>query len=80
MIPTLLLAGILFGRWWRVSIPVGSIGWAILLASTGVVSGLGGFVSAALFAFVNVTIGVLVFQGTRSTFRVAAPRHQRARP
>jgi hypothetical protein len=76
MIPTLLLAGILFGRWWRVSIPAGSIGWAILLASTGVVSGLDGFVSAVPFAFVNVTVGVLVFQGTRSAFRARRIPHK----
>jgi hypothetical protein len=74
LIPTLLLAGILFGKWWRVSIPVGSIGWAILLASTGVVSGPGGVASAALFAFVNVTVGVLVFQGARSAIRAIPHR------
>lgn len=30
MIPTLLLVGLVLGKWWRVVIPAGAIGWAVL--------------------------------------------------
>lgn len=69
VIPTLLLVGIVFGKWWRVSIPVATVGWALLLLATGVVSDLAHFAGAAWFGFINVTIGVLVFQVVRLAFR-----------
>jgi hypothetical protein len=63
MIPTLLIVGLALGRWWRVVIPVATIGWAVLLVATGVDSGTSFFAEAALLALINVTLGVLVFQG-----------------
>jgi hypothetical protein len=65
VIPTLLLAGLAFGKWWRVSIPAAVIGWPVLLLATGVVSDLTHFVGAAWFGLINVTVGVFVFQGGR---------------
>lgn len=69
MIPTLLLAGLVFGKWWRITIPVATIGWAVLLLADGTVSDLTNFAGAAWFGFINVTVGVLVFQGVRFAFR-----------
>ena len=66
MIPTLLLIGLAFGRWWRVAIPAATVGWALLLAGTGVVSDLSHLAGAALFGFINVSVGVLMFQGLRA--------------
>ena len=40
LIPTMLLVGLVLGRWWRVVIPVAAIGWTVLLMATGVGSGL----------------------------------------
>ena len=80
MIPTLLLAGIVFGMWWRVSIPAATIGWAVLLLATGVVSGLAHFAGAALFGFINVTVGVLVFQAIRLAFRGGSRQRRHAAP
>jgi hypothetical protein len=76
VIPTLLLAGLVSGKWWRVSIPAATFGWAVLLLATGVVSDLAHIGGAALFGFVNVTLGVLVFQAVRRAFReVSAHRY-----
>lgn len=65
MIPTLLLVGLVLGKWWRVAIPAATIGWMALLVATGTGSALGFAVVAALYAIVNVTAGVLVFQAVR---------------
>lgn len=69
MIPTLLLTGLVFGRWWRISIPAATIGWAVLLLVDGSVSDLSDFLGAAGVGFINVAIGVSVFQALRLAFR-----------
>ena len=62
MIPTLILIGLVFGRWWRIVIPLAAVGWPVLLIVTGVDSGFGFAVGAAALATVNVLAGVIVFQ------------------
>lgn len=69
VIPTLLLVGLVLGRWWRVVIPVAAIGWAVLLIATGVDSGPSFAVAAALLGAVNVAVGVVVFQAGRLFLR-----------
>ena len=69
MIPTLLLVGLVFGRWWRVVIPAAAIGWAVLLMVAGVDSGLPFAAAAALLGAINVAVGVVVFQAVRLSFR-----------
>lgn len=78
MIPTLLLAGLVSGKWWRISIPAATIGWALLLLVDGTVSDLTDFAGAAWFGFINVTVGVLVFQGVRFAFRSLSKQHRHA--
>ncbi len=80
MIPTLLLAGLVFGKWWRITIPAATIGWAVLLLADGTIADLSHFVGAAWFGFINVTVGVLVFQAVRPAFRVVTRRHRHAAP
>jgi hypothetical protein len=60
VIPTVLAVGLLFGRWWRISIPVAVIGWPILLIASGIDSGMRFAVEAALLAGANVVVGVIV--------------------
>ena len=62
VIPTLLLAGLLFGRWWKIAIPVAVLGWPILLIATGVDSGLQFALEAGAFAAANVIVGVLAYR------------------
>ena len=76
MIPTLLLVGLVLGRWWRVVIPAATIGWAVLLIVTGVDSGLSFAVAAALLGAINVGVGVVVFQAARLTFRNLLGSHR----
>ena len=60
VIPTLLLFGVLFGRWWRIAIPIATLGWPILLITSGVDSGVLFAIGASLLAAANATVGVLV--------------------
>jgi hypothetical protein len=72
VIPTLLLVGLLFGRWWKIAVPVAVVGWPALLIATGVDSGFGFAVSAGLLAAANVAVGVLAFLAVRLLVRGAA--------
>jgi hypothetical protein len=60
MIPTLILVGLIFGRWWQIAIPLAAVGWAVLLIVTGVDSGFVFALGAAAIAMPNVALGVLV--------------------
>jgi len=81
VIPTLLLVGLVLGRWWRVVIPAGAMAWAVLLIVTGVDSGLSFAASAALLGAINVAVGVVVFQAAHLSFRSLVRSHrQGARP
>jgi hypothetical protein len=62
MIPTLILVGLVLGRWWRIVIPLVAVGWPALLIVTGVDSGFDFVLAAAALAIANVTVGVLVYR------------------
>jgi hypothetical protein len=79
VIPTLLLVGLVFGRWWRVVIPAAAIGWAVLLVVAGVDSGPSFAVAAALLGAINVAVGAVVFQAARLPFRNLLSHRQDAR-
>jgi hypothetical protein len=68
MIPTLLLVGLIFGRWWRVVVPLAVVGWVAWLVGADIGSGSGFVVGAALLAAANVTVGVMLNAGLRSLF------------
>jgi len=72
VIPTLILLGLVLGRWWRFVIPLAAVGWPILLLVTGVDRGLDFVVGASAFAFANVVVGVLLYQVV-----AGAGRHRR---
>jgi hypothetical protein len=63
VIPTMLLVGLVFGRWWWLTIPLGTLAWVVLLIVTGVGSGIPFALGAAAFGAANVIVGVLAYQG-----------------
>jgi hypothetical protein len=65
VIPTLLLVGLVLGKWWRVVIPVGTVAWVVVLVATDTGSGTAFAAGAALFGAINLTVGVLVNQAVR---------------
>jgi hypothetical protein len=69
VIPILIVAGVVFGRWWRFALVAAAIGWPLALVATDVMDLQWGLFGAAAFAVVNTLVGVLVHQaiawGTR---------------
>jgi hypothetical protein len=77
MIPTLLLVGVVLGRWWRIVVPLAVIGWVVLLIATDVGSGLSFAVGAGLLAAANVIVGTLLNQAARALFHRVTPSDAR---
>lgn len=73
VIPTLILFGLAFGRWWRSSIAVAAVGWPALLVATGVMAFGPGLLGAAGLAIANTAIGVLIHQGILRMIRRLRP-------
>lgn len=66
MIPSLLLFGLLFGRWWKTALLVGTIGWVIILrVNLGQQVSANDLLLGAILAFVNTAVGVAVHQALR---------------
>lgn len=74
MIPTLLVVGVVFGKWWRFAMPLATTGWVVALVATGAGSGITFGLGAGVLALINVTVGVLLFQCARYLFRAARSR------
>jgi hypothetical protein len=72
VIPTVLLVGVLFGRWWKITVPVAVLGWPSLLIASGIDSGFQFALTAALLAAANVVVGVLGHQAVTVLFRRVA--------
>lgn len=62
MIPTLILFGLIFGRWPRSSILVGTFGWPLVLLADHTINAGVLLLGAAGYAFINTGVGVLVHQ------------------
>lgn len=72
MIPTMILFGLLLGRWWRTALVVGAVGWAVLLLATGVI-GIADVPGAMLFGLVNTGVGVGIHQAVLHLVRRLRP-------
>ncbi|WP_341717282.1 hypothetical protein QQG74_25815 [Micromonospora sp. FIMYZ51] len=69
MIPTLILFGLVFGRWWRSALAVTAIGWPALLVATSTLGVEPRLLIATGFALLNTGVGVLIHQGVWWLFR-----------
>ena len=69
MVPTLLLLGLVLGRWWRTTLLIAVLGWPLLLLVDGTIEPGRNVAGAALVALVNAGIGVLVHQAVRWCLR-----------
>ena len=80
MIPTMILLGLILGRWWRPALATAAIGWPLLLVTTNVIAfdDVGMLVGAALLAVANAGVGVLAHQGCLRTYRYQRRRNSAA--
>lgn len=62
MIPTVILVGVVIGRWW--AIPFIGVAWAVLLSVEDVCTG-GCSGGAFVFACANGAVGVAIHRGVR---------------
>jgi len=62
MIPTMILVGLITGRWWRLALIAAAIFWPVLLLVDGVMGLSAGLLAAALLGAVNAAVGVAVHQ------------------
>ncbi|HEX6578191.1 MAG TPA: hypothetical protein VF082_07470 [Jiangellaceae bacterium] len=69
MIPTLIVFGLVFGHWWRLSLVAAAVSWPVLLVATDVMDAEVGLLGAAGLAVINAGIGALVHQGVLWTLR-----------
>ena len=69
MIPTLIVLGLVLGRWWWLPLGISAVGWPILLVATGVMDIEPGLLAASGLAVLNAGVGVLVHQGILWTVR-----------
>jgi hypothetical protein len=69
MIPTMILLGLVLGRWWRVALSTAAIGWPLLLLLSDVVDLNVALIAAAALAVANAGVGVLAHQGCLHAYR-----------
>lgn len=62
MIPTMIVVGLVLGRWWWLALIVAGLGWPALLWSQEIIDG-GQIGAAGLLAVANAAVGVLIVQG-----------------
>lgn len=63
MIPTLILWGAVFGRWWRFALVTATVGWPITLVAGDAMDVEPGLLAAAGLAAANTVVGVLLHHG-----------------
>lgn len=62
MIPSMIIFGLLAGRWWKTALVLGAVGWAAVVFFTGAITA-SQIPVAALFGLVNTGVGVAIHQG-----------------
>jgi hypothetical protein len=76
----MILFGLIFGRWWRVSLLVAAVGWPALLVAGGVMAvDVPPVAAAAGLAVANTAVGVLVHQGVLLAVRMCRRRREAGR-
>jgi hypothetical protein len=72
VIPVLIVFGLVFGRWWRLSLTAAALGWPVVLVATGVMDVELGLLGASGLAVANTGVGVLIHQGVLRLIRSRA--------
>ena len=73
MIPTMILFGLVLGRWWKSAILAGAVVWPLLLVVTGVETTALGLLAAAFLGGVNTAVGAAGHQAVLALVRQVNP-------
>ena len=79
MIPTMILVGLVLGRWWWLALPSGALLWGVLLLATGATGLDAGLAEGIALGLANCGVGVLIHQAFLHGTRRWRGRHN-ARP
>lgn len=77
MVPTMILFGLVLGRWWKSAIVAGAVVWAAVLLFAGIIAA-DDVLSAAVLGAANTAAGVAVHRVALSLVRWV--RHGRSAP
>jgi hypothetical protein len=72
VIPTMILLGLVLGRWMPVAFLAAAVGWPLLLVASGVVAPDDGqtLATAAVLAVINAAVGVVTHQVCLLSYRL----------
>ena len=62
MIPTMILFGLILGRWWRATLLLAAVMWPAMLVADDVMDVEAGLLAAAGLSVLNAGVGILVHQ------------------
>ncbi|RIK16663.1 MAG: hypothetical protein DCC50_04265 [Acidobacteria bacterium] len=74
MVPTLLLFGLVAGRWWKSALLLGCVGWVAIGLQQGFVDTVGSAAAAGAVALGNTAVGVAVHQALLFCWRYLVAR------
>ena len=65
LIPTMIIFGLLAGRWWKSALVVGAVGWVVVLLVSDVLDISQPLIiwGAAILGLANTGVGVAIHQG-----------------
>lgn len=71
MVPTMIIFGLIFGRWWLAALVAGAVIWPAMVVFSGAMEVELGLLAAALFGLVNTAVGVGIHRGVLAVVRNA---------
>jgi hypothetical protein len=71
MVPTMILFGLVLGRWWRSALLLGALIWPALLLVDGVYGVEAGLLGAAAIGVTSTALGVALRQAVLAVIRRA---------
>ncbi|MER6824904.1 hypothetical protein ABT352_02800 [Streptosporangium sp. NPDC000563] len=79
MIPTMILFGLVFGRWWRASLLAAAVFWPVVLLAGDAIGLDGSLMTAAALGVLNVSAGVAIHQSVLWIVRNTITQRPRAK-
>ena len=71
LIPTMIVFGLILGRWWWAALLAAAVVWPALLVWGGAMTLESGLLVGALYGVLNAAVGVAVHQGVLAVVRNA---------
>lgn len=69
MVPTMIVFGLILGRWWWAALIAAAVLWPAWLVLGGAITAESGLLIPALYGVANAAVGVAVHQGVLAVVR-----------